>query len=361
MESLEKKFFGKYTYFFLLIIFIGIAALFSRFTSPFYGYHTWVENLYSSEAIHFLENGSFTYLNHPLLFPILLSISYKIFGVHTWSARLVPIIFGIGTILTMYLLGARLFDKKSGLICAAFCAISPYIIYFGQHVGFRILVVFFTNLTLLSYWIYLENKEKKYLYLSMISAFLGFWSDIPLLCIPIPILIMSYYKKEIKGALSVSASVVAGLFSFLLTFRFLSQHITSFIVMYPFTHKSVGLAQYLSFHNYTALFDLALRFFPLTIVFFFFVGLGDMISRKFDKVDWFILSWIAGMGIYIFFFLHTAVMHGSHMIHLIPPFILATVRYLRKFSDRDIVLIVIFTIVLSFPVIRALLNGNMVA
>jgi len=86
-----------------------------------------------------------------------------------------------------------------------------------------------------------------------------------------------------------------------------------------------------------------------------------MISRKFDKVDWFILSWIAGMGIYIFFFLHTAVMHGSHMIHLIPPFILATVRYLRKFSDRDIVLIVIFTIVLSFPVIRALLNGNMVA
>jgi hypothetical protein len=70
---------------------------------------------------------------HPLLFQMLVSVSYRI--QHTdWAARAVPALIGVLTVGVTYLLGRRLYGRRAGLIAAALLAVMPYHVVVSRQV-----------------------------------------------------------------------------------------------------------------------------------------------------------------------------------------------------------------------------------
>lgn len=72
-----------------------------------------------------------------------------------WFLRLLPVFFGILTIIVLYIFLKKLFDKKIALLASAFLATAPYHIYYSQE--FR-MYSFLTFLVLLS-WVFLWEKR----------------------------------------------------------------------------------------------------------------------------------------------------------------------------------------------------------
>ncbi|MEU0877983.1 glycosyltransferase family 39 protein [Lentzea sp. NPDC005914] len=62
---------------------------------------------------------------HPLLFQTLLSVGF-LGGVSDLGARLLSVVFGLGTIVLVYLLGNRLYNREAGLVAASILAVMPY-------------------------------------------------------------------------------------------------------------------------------------------------------------------------------------------------------------------------------------------
>ncbi len=144
------KFF-KENYFLLLILIFAAIILSINLNKPFIGHHDWNSVWYSNIARNFTRYGFiqtkfgqvtnndfvsapyFSYFTHyPPLLPILISISFRVFGIHEWSARLVPLLFSLGTIAAVYFLTLKFFDKKTAILASAISTVLPIMIYFGK-------------------------------------------------------------------------------------------------------------------------------------------------------------------------------------------------------------------------------------
>lgn len=126
-------------------------------------------------------NGQNIYhISHPPLFQILIAISYSVFGMHEWSARLVPILFSLGSIVLIYLIVKKLWDTETALFASIFAAFMPMSAYFGRIVNFEPLVLFFVLLITFGYIYWTETNEKKYFFLMLIGVILGGLTDWPL-------------------------------------------------------------------------------------------------------------------------------------------------------------------------------------
>ena len=85
-------------------------------------YHT-DENFYVESSKNMVESGDYITpvyqekkrFAKPILFYWLVSLSYKIFGIGLFSARLISALFGTLCIPLLYLLACRLFDRHTAL------------------------------------------------------------------------------------------------------------------------------------------------------------------------------------------------------------------------------------------------------
>ncbi|RLA93659.1 MAG: hypothetical protein DRG83_20665 [Deltaproteobacteria bacterium] len=104
------------------------------------------------------------YTKHPPLLSILVSLSFRLLGVHEWSARLVPIIFSTGTLLLLYWLARRLWSPHIALLTIGFAATMPIGAYYDQHIDVHgALVTFGVLLAVCFYWLYLQRSHSRYL------------------------------------------------------------------------------------------------------------------------------------------------------------------------------------------------------
>jgi len=88
-----------------------------------------VRNMSYSDLI----TGFLTVDNHPPLYYFLLKFWTGIFGYSEISLRMPSVLFGVGTVFFIYLIGNRIFDsKKSGLIAAVLLSSSQLHIYYSQ-------------------------------------------------------------------------------------------------------------------------------------------------------------------------------------------------------------------------------------
>jgi 4-amino-4-deoxy-L-arabinose transferase-like glycosyltransferase len=83
---------------------------------------------------HFVEpiwRGQPYYHKPPLLYWLIM-LSYHLFGVHDWAARLVPTAASLGTVLVTYLWGRRTFGSRAGFVSALILCLSARFIYLGR-------------------------------------------------------------------------------------------------------------------------------------------------------------------------------------------------------------------------------------
>ena len=103
------------------------------------------------------------YRAHPLLMQSIISVLFAIFGVVDTIARIVPVAFGVATVLIVYLLGKMLFDSRSATIAALILAALPYHIIVSRQVLLDVPLSFFFTLTLFFLVRYIKNSGGSYL------------------------------------------------------------------------------------------------------------------------------------------------------------------------------------------------------
>src|SRR5262245_11442275 len=73
------------------------------------------------------------YYHNPPLTPWLTSISFLIFGVHEWSARLVPLLFSLGTMALVFKFAKAEYGKAAALCALLVLSVLPIEAYYAAH------------------------------------------------------------------------------------------------------------------------------------------------------------------------------------------------------------------------------------
>jgi hypothetical protein len=100
---------------------------------------------------------SFPDQNQHMLFSLLAHCSLRVFGEHAWALRLPSVLFGIGSLWGLFLMGRRLVGQTEALIACALMTVSYHHIWFSQNARGYMGLLFFTAV---GTWLWLEAMER---------------------------------------------------------------------------------------------------------------------------------------------------------------------------------------------------------
>lgn len=155
---------------------------------------------------------------HPPGYFVILWVWGRLFGLSELSARLPSVIFGVLTILLLYLIGKKLVSKQLGLLSAVLLAMNPLHIYYSQEARMYSLAAFAVSLNML-FFINLIKGDKgsmgnvgnKMIYI--LSNLLVLLSDyVAYLIFPVQLVILLLKKEALKRwfIFLVTALLVSG-------------------------------------------------------------------------------------------------------------------------------------------------------
>jgi 4-amino-4-deoxy-L-arabinose transferase-like glycosyltransferase len=161
--------------------------------------------------------------NNHILHTVLVSLSYKLLGPHTWIVRLPAFIAGTLCIPVAYFAGRRIFNANQSLAAASLVALTPWFISYSTNGRGYTLLTLFALLLLNFSGILIHQQSRSALIAYGITAALGFYT-IPIFLYPmggISLWVLATYfteqndrAKKIWTFLAVCAA--AGILTFLL-------------------------------------------------------------------------------------------------------------------------------------------------
>ncbi len=114
----------------------------------------WLDEAISIHQAHLSLHDMFENLQyadrHPPLHHLALWVTVRVFGDGELAVRLPSLIAGTLVIPAMYLLGKELYDRRTGLVAAAFGAASPLLIWYAQEARMYAFVTLFGLLAVLT-------------------------------------------------------------------------------------------------------------------------------------------------------------------------------------------------------------------
>ncbi|MDW7727851.1 MAG: glycosyltransferase family 39 protein [Candidatus Methanoperedens sp.] len=163
----------------------------------------WIDELITSyAAIGILKHGtpvlpSGELYTRSIFNTSLIALSFKIFGVSEFSARIISVVFGTLTIPLVYLLGVKVANRRVGLLAALLIAFSAWEILWSRQARMYAQFQFFYLLTAYLFYVGLNKKDIRILLVSAV-AFYGAYLDhiLALSFIPVVVLYLIYSKRE---------------------------------------------------------------------------------------------------------------------------------------------------------------------
>lgn len=174
---------NKYTFFLILIIIVGLSLrLFAVNWDSHFHFHpderaiivftlplqfpASLQQFFSQTSPwnpHFFAYGSFPLYLLKLTTSLLsyIDMQFTRYDYVTLIGRMLSALFDTGTIIVLYLIGKKLFQKNIGLVAAFFYAISVLPIQLSHFYAVDTIVTFFTTLLLYKLLIYYEHPRKK--------------------------------------------------------------------------------------------------------------------------------------------------------------------------------------------------------
>ncbi len=157
---------------FLIILFALLIRLFDLGERVFH--HD--ESVHASFTLKLLETGQYRYnpaYHGPFLFHST-AVVFHFLGINDTTARLIPVFFGVATILLLFLLRKELGER--GVLWSAFLlSFSPSMVYFSRFFRNDPIIIFCTLATVIGGVRYLENlhSPKRYPYLILAASSLA--------------------------------------------------------------------------------------------------------------------------------------------------------------------------------------------
>jgi uncharacterized protein (TIGR03663 family) len=134
------------------------------------------ESVHASFTLKLLETGQYRYdpaYHGPFLFHST-AVVFHFLGINDTTARLIPVFFGVATILLLFLLKKEL-GERGVLLSAFLLSFSPSMVYFSRFFRNDLIIVFCTLATVIGGIRYLENlhSPKRYPYIILAASSLA--------------------------------------------------------------------------------------------------------------------------------------------------------------------------------------------
>ncbi|MDQ7039189.1 MAG: glycosyltransferase family 39 protein [Aquificota bacterium] len=130
------------------------------------------EMLRTGDFITPVYNGEIR-LNKPPMTYWITALSFMIFGVNELALRLFQAVLGLGTGVLTYLIGRRLFDKRSALFSAVILLSSFLFVANSRYTSPEVILTFFTTLTLFLWLEGYSTRNNTLIVLAFVSSALG--------------------------------------------------------------------------------------------------------------------------------------------------------------------------------------------
>lgn len=216
--------FNKLAWFEYFIMFLLI------FITLYYGFGTYAlenmnEGLYGEIPREMIQTGNYLiphlnyvpYLEKPPMLYWLIALSYHIFGVTGFAARLIPVTAGALTCLVVFWFGKSLNLIRQGWVGAIVLASSMGFILISRVIIFDMVLTLFFVLALCFFYLWYEQNNRRYLWLCYAFIGLAFLTKGLLAVVLIPVIALLFmliaktdWKKIVKTV------DIIGIFIFLL-------------------------------------------------------------------------------------------------------------------------------------------------
>lgn len=128
----------------------------------------------------------------------LIAILYKCFGYKYMLARIVPILFFIGSCVFLYLIARKYYSIEQSRIALLLYGIFPINIFFSRAIMPESSALFFYLGAFYFFVVWIEKVQRKYIFLASIFTALAISQKIPTIFIGIPMLAMAIHKYKMK-------------------------------------------------------------------------------------------------------------------------------------------------------------------
>lgn len=119
------------------------------------------------------------YVHHPTLLPVLVTASFALFGESEAAARLVPVLASLASVVVLALLLRRIAGPRAALFGAAFFALVPMELHYGDMVDFEPVLTFWMLSLLACLWKWQATRQPRWAIGSTLFAALCLWMDWP--------------------------------------------------------------------------------------------------------------------------------------------------------------------------------------
>ncbi len=246
-----------------------------------------------------------------------------------WTARLVPLIFGIMNIILVYILSIKIFDKKTAIFSSLLMTFSFWPVLASSMVDINgSLIMFEYLLTFIVFINYLKTNKNKFLILT--GMLIGLSSITKymdtLILIAILGLIHLYEKKDIKKSIKFGAAIV----------------LIGIIIysLFPLLSYLLGYwPQFISTLENTSLAHKGLTLRPFIYLIFWATpmlgGLFLLSLLKFEKKKIYFVIWTAAVFLLYFFIVGASRLpYERYLMTMIPPLCILGGNYLSKFNFK---------------------------
>jgi outer membrane protein assembly factor BamB len=169
------------------------------------------EKTYSQIAYHFVKSGDYWtpwvtgdpawWVGKPPLLMWLTSVSYQVFGVTNFAARIWVVLFGVLSLVMVYLLGKKLYNAQVGLVSIAVLGSFVTFYQYSTHMMTDVPLIFFMLASIYYLLLCTENKDAPLKYALLSGAFFGLalmTKQLEALLIPAIMLVYMLFTKRIR-------------------------------------------------------------------------------------------------------------------------------------------------------------------
>jgi 4-amino-4-deoxy-L-arabinose transferase-like glycosyltransferase len=127
--------------------------------------------------------------------PVLMALSYAVFGVHEIAGRLIAIAFSVAAIAAIYLLAKDLLGTPAGCAAAFLLAISPSAVFYGRTVMPEAPMLFFSIAGVLGFTRYLRGGSRRALVWGAVATAFAALAKLPAVVILAPIGVVALQSR----------------------------------------------------------------------------------------------------------------------------------------------------------------------
>jgi hypothetical protein len=201
-ESRLRVVFGKWRLLFLGFSLVYALVLLFNFTKTPVLWDE-ISHLNSSTLLYFGQYHTFVgNAFYPPLFDVLAFISYKVFGISLFAARLPAVCFSVLALWAVFELAHYLYNGKVALLSAVILGIMPGFFWLSGYAMLETALMFFVTASLLCFYRWLTTHQDKMLLLTGLTLGLGFLAKYQMLVAGLIMLlaIVVFAQKPLKTA-----------------------------------------------------------------------------------------------------------------------------------------------------------------